>query len=207
MSRHGEGVGGSRLWGWGHTQTDGQTGGWTGRLSTHGARQELDTAPTYGQGSAGPERGAPWSAARRGRGRDETLHLREHGASPPFLLRPTGTPSSGTASPMPAGPRGAGPCPPPGSEGRSGQGPAGLSARTREHGWDVRAGGTLPPMGAAKQQPTPTAQAAASISVFLASFCGWELGQGVLPPLSPPPSPCPSAHSPRRCPRRRRGSG
>lgn len=33
-------------------------------------------------------------------------------------------------------------------------------------------GVTLPPMGAAKQQPTPTAQAAASISMFLASFCG-----------------------------------
>lgn len=29
----------------------------------------------------------------------------------------------------------------------------------------------LPPMGAAKQQPTPTAQAADSISVFLSSFC------------------------------------
>lgn len=34
-----------------------------------------------------------------------------------------------------------------------------------------RPGVTLPPMGAAKQQPTPTAQAAASISMFLASFC------------------------------------
>lgn len=29
----------------------------------------------------------------------------------------------------------------------------------------------LPPIGAAKQQPTPTAQAADSISVFLSSFC------------------------------------
>lgn len=29
----------------------------------------------------------------------------------------------------------------------------------------------LPPIGAAKQQPTPTAQAADSISVFLNSFC------------------------------------
>lgn len=28
-----------------------------------------------------------------------------------------------------------------------------------------------PPIGAAKQQPTPTAQAAASISMFLDSFC------------------------------------
>lgn len=46
---------------------------------------------------------------------------------------------------------------------------------------------TLPPMGAAKQQPTPTAQAAASISMFLASFCGRAGGERALSP--PPPTP------------------
>lgn len=44
-----------------------------------------------------------------------------------------------------------------------------------------RPGVTLPPMGAAKQQPTPTAQAAASISMFLASFCERDRSEWALP--------------------------
>lgn len=44
-----------------------------------------------------------------------------------------------------------------------------------------RPGVTLPPMGAAKQQPTPTAQAAASISMFLASFCEEDKSEWALP--------------------------
>lgn len=49
---------------------------------------------------------------------------------------------------------------------------------------------TLPPMGAAKQQPTPTAQAAASISMFLASFCGRAGGERALSPPPPHPGCC-----------------
>lgn len=57
--------------------------------------------------------------------------------------------------------------------------------------WAGSAGGvggpvvTLPPMGAAKQQPTPTAQAAASISMFLASFCEGDRSEWALPPPTP----------------------
>lgn len=43
-------------------------------------------------------------------------------------------------------------------------------------------------MGAAKQQPTPTAQAAASISMFLASFCGRAKGEWALPLSQVPPN-------------------
>lgn len=42
----------------------------------------------------------------------------------------------------------------------------GGEVKGRAGGWT----GRLPPIGAAKQQPTPTAQAAASISVFRDSF-------------------------------------
>jgi len=59
---------------------DGRTDRRTGQRSRQRARKELDTSPTYGQRSAGPEQGAPWSAGRQGRGREQTLHLREHGA-------------------------------------------------------------------------------------------------------------------------------
>lgn len=48
------------------------------------ARKELDTSPTYGQGSAGLEQEAPWSAARQGRGREQTLHFQEDGARSPL---------------------------------------------------------------------------------------------------------------------------
>lgn len=81
-------------------------------------------------------------------------------------------------------------------------------------GWP---GVTLPPMGAAKQQPTPTAQAAASISMFLASFCEGDRSEWALPPnprhcqtcwwAQVDPSGASLPCSPRRSPQRGRGSG
>lgn len=41
-----------------------------------------------------------------------------------------------------------------------------------------------PPIGAAKQQPTPTAQAAASISMFLDSFCNTHTYTHTYSPVS-----------------------
>lgn len=85
----------------GHKHMDGQMVGWGS--SAHTGQGKSQTAQTYGQGSAGPEWGAPWSAAQCSGGEDEMrcYTSRRMVSASPFMLCPVGTPTSGAASAVP----------------------------------------------------------------------------------------------------------